>query len=79
MKIEQHDIDHEFPEFHDKLRRLRKADMAFADLVERHDELDQEIHKIEEREQPVSDLEIEKLKLERSGLKDRIWGRLKSA
>ena len=79
MKIEQHDIDHEFPEFNDKLRRLRKADTTFADWIERHDDLDQAIHKIEEREQPVSDLEIEKLKLERSTLKDRIWGRLKSA
>ncbi|WP_269525234.1 YdcH family protein [Coraliomargarita parva] len=78
MIIEPHNIEHEFPQHRSKLARLCQSDSEFAALVDRHDELDRSIHKIEERQQAVSDEEVEKLKYERSELKDRIWSRLES-
>jgi len=77
MKIEHHDIDHEFPELHETLVAMRGKDEAFDHLVDQHDKLDDEIRKLEERQLPVSDEEIEKMKFERAALKDRIYSHLR--
>ncbi len=78
MLSEHHDIDHEFPEYHTKLEALRAADEAFDSLVARHDELDNEIRRLEERQQPISDFEMEKLKYQRAALKDEIYQKLRT-
>ena len=78
MQGEHHDIDHEFPEFHDRLVALRASDPEFDELVSHHDTVDDQIRELEERQQPVSDEEMEKLKYERTALKDRIYQRLRS-
>ncbi len=77
MLSEHHDIDHEFPEYHQKLEALMARDPEFADLVKRHDALDDEIRELEERGQPVSDEHMEALKFQRTGLKDQIYARLR--
>ena len=79
MLSEHHDISHEFPEYHRMIETLRVADKDFDALVARHDYLDDEIRILEERQQPVSDQEIEKMKFERAALKDRIYQTLRSA
>ena len=79
MLGEHHDIDHEFPEFHDKLVALRAKDEQFDALVSKHDDLDNRIRVFEENQQPISDEEIEKLKYERAALKDQIYQTLRSA
>jgi len=79
MKIEHHDIDHEFPEYHQMLLEMRKKDEAFDELVEHHDKLDDEIRKLEEKQLPVSDEEIEKMKFERAALKDQIYAKLRKS
>jgi uncharacterized protein YdcH (DUF465 family) len=78
MQGEHHDIDHEFPEYHEKLEALRTKDEAFDALVGQHDDLDNRIRRLEERLQPISDVEIEKMKFERTALKDRIYQTLRS-
>lgn len=78
MLGEHHDIDHEFPEFHEKLEALRAKNEEFDALVARHDDLDNRIRRLEERQLPISDEEIEKMKFERTALKDRIYLRLRS-
>lgn len=78
MLGEHHDIDHEFPEFHKKLEALRTKDGSFDNLVKKHDRLDNEIRKLEERQQPISDEEMEKMKFERTALKDRIYQSLRN-
>ena len=77
MLSEHHDIDHEFPEFHEKLLALREKDADFAALVDKHDALDNEIRELEERQTPVADEAIEKMKFERTALKDQIYQRLR--
>ena len=79
MLSEHHDIAHEFPDLEDILVALRAADPGFDSTVQRHDELDNEIRELEERQQPISDEEIEKLKYQRAALKDQIFQRLRTA
>lgn len=73
MLSEHHDIIHEFPEYHRIIEKLRASDKQFDELVAKHDYLDDEIRGLEERQTPVSDQEIEKMKFERAALKDRIY------
>ena len=77
MLSEHHDIDHEFPEYHQKLEALCATDAAFADLVKRHDSLDDEIRELEERGSPIADESIESMKFRRAELKDEIYVRLR--
>jgi uncharacterized protein YdcH (DUF465 family) len=77
MLSEHHDIDHEFPEYHQRLEALTAADADFAALVKRHDTLDDEIRELEERGQPIADETMEAMKFERAGLKDKIYARLR--
>lgn len=79
MLAEHHDISHEFPEFHAMIESLRASDKAFDALVAKHDHLDDEIRRLEERQQPISDEEIEKLKFERAALKDKAFECLRGA
>ena len=79
MQGEHHDIDHEFPEFHEKLEALKTKDEAFDTLVGQHDELDNRIRRLEEKLQPISDEEIERMKYERTALKDQIYQKLRTA
>ncbi len=79
MLSEHHDIDHEFPEYHEQLLALQAQDAEFAELVARHDQLDDEIRELEERQTPVADETIEKMKFSRAAMKDEIYQRLRKA
>lgn len=78
MLSEHHDIIHEFPEYHRTIATLRAADKRFDELVAKHDHLDDEIRNLEERQQPVSDEAMEKMKYERAALKDSIYQTLRA-
>jgi uncharacterized protein YdcH (DUF465 family) len=78
MLSEHHDIDHEFPEYHQRLEAMVAADADFAELVKKHDTLDDQIRELEERGQPIADEDIEKMKFERAELKDQIYAKLRS-
>jgi len=77
MLSEHHDIDHEFPEYHQKLEALCAIDADFTLLVQSHDRLDDEIRELEERGLPIGDMEIEAMKFRRAELKDEIYARLR--
>ena len=79
MQGESHDIEHEFPECHEKLQALKAQDTTFNYLVREHDNLDRNIRILEERQAPISDTEIERLKLKRVAYKDRIFHQLMQA
>ncbi|MDA0347148.1 MAG: DUF465 domain-containing protein [Verrucomicrobia bacterium] len=79
MLGEHHDIDREFPEYHAQLEALSTKDERFKELVEQHDSLDNRIRRLEEKQLPISDIEIEKMKFERTALKDRIYQALRLA
>lgn len=79
MLAEHHDISREFPEYSSMLKALCAKDETFAALVAKHDALDDEIRRLEESQQPISDEEMEKMKFERVALKDRIYQALRAA
>lgn len=78
MLGEHHEIEVEFPEFRQRIKNLSAADHGFAAIIKRHDLLDNEIRKLEERGQPVADETIEKMKYERAELKDAVYARIRS-
>jgi hypothetical protein len=78
MLSEHHDISHEFPEYRRMLDALRATDASFDSLVAKHDYIDDEIRQLEERQSPISDLEIERMKFERAALKDQIYQALRA-
>ena len=78
MQGEHHEIEAEFPEFRQRIEQISSADPSFAASVKRHDELDNEIRKLEELGQPVTDETLEKMKYERAELKDEIYARIRS-
>ncbi len=78
MLSEHHDIDHEFPEYHEKLEAIVSRDADFAAMVAVHDKLDDDIRELEEKGAPISDEELEKMKFKRAELKDQIYARLRS-
>lgn len=73
MLGEEHDIDHEFPEYHESIVRLSNRDPEFATLLREHDRLDEEIRELELHDLPVSDTYIEVQKKKRALLKDKIY------
>lgn len=79
MLSEHHDISHEFPEWRRLLDSLRDTDKQFDALVAKHDYIDDEIRLLEERQLPISDDEIEKMKFQRAALKDQVYQCLRAA
>jgi len=73
MLGEPHNIDHEFPEYHDKIEQFSDRDPEFAALMKEHDRLDKEIRELELHDQPVADTYLEDQKKKRALLKDRIY------
>lgn len=78
MQGEHHEIEAEFPEFRQRIDELSAADADFAASIKRHDELDNEIRKLEELGQPITDEALEKMKYERAELKDMVYARIRA-
>jgi uncharacterized protein len=73
---EHHEIPKEFPEYRDIIERLYNEDVDFKLLYIEYHELDDEILKIEQNVEAVSDTYAEELKKKRVLLKDLIYQRL---
>ncbi len=73
MLGEMHDILHEFPNREEVIKDLHDNNPEFAQLMDDHDKLDNQIRDLEEHDQPTSDFHMEVLKKKRAFLKDRIY------
>lgn len=67
-----------FPEFRERISRLKQEDPHFERMCDKHDDLDQRIQNIENGRITGTALDIEKLKKEKLHLKDRIYAILKN-
>jgi uncharacterized protein YdcH (DUF465 family) len=74
---ERHDLPHEFPEYADLIVDLRKNNPVFEAMYKEYDAFDDEILKIEQNVEPVSDFYAEDLKKRRMMLKDKLYEMLK--
>ncbi len=77
MRIDPHDLHHEFPEFNDRIHELKVSNHHFARLFEEYHEVNKEVRRLEEADSPTSDQHMEELKLKRLHLKDSLNGMLK--
>lgn len=75
--LEHHSLTNEFPEHHDALHSLKISDTHYHKMMDRYDEVDKKIFRIESTEEIASDIELGKLKKERIQLKDCIISRVK--
>ena len=75
---EKHDLVHELPEFKDRIHQLKLSDPHFSRLFDQYDEIDHEIHRIEQGVETPSDEYTEGLKKQRLKLKDELLAMLKA-
>ena len=68
-----------FPEFRDLITKLKVEDAYFANLFDKHNELDQRIKNIESNIELGTHNEVEMLKKEKLRLKDSMYEALKKA
>jgi uncharacterized protein YdcH (DUF465 family) len=72
-------LSEEFPEFKDKIHKLKVSNHHFSKLYEKYQAIDNEIYRIEEEIETPSDAYTEDLKKQRLKLKDELCALLKSA
>lgn len=79
MELMKHDLPHEFPEYLEKIDRLKASDAHFATLAEHYDAHNHTITQYEQGREAVADDQLEVLKKKRLDLKDQIYQMLKAA
>jgi len=72
-----HDLQHEFPNYQDKIRDLKMNDGHFRKLFDEYHQLDHKIHGIESTEVYTDD-ELKDFRTKRAHLKDRLFEILQS-
>ncbi|OOY40038.1 hypothetical protein BOV90_06105 [Solemya velum gill symbiont] len=61
------------------LHKLKMSDNYFSSLMEKYEELDKQVYRMEDGSEPTSDEVVEQLKKERLALKDEIFHKLHEA
>ena len=68
-----HSLAVEFPEIAKAIHDLKMNNKHFANLLERHDAIDMQITRDEEKLEPLSDDKLHELKQQRLVLKDELY------
>ncbi|WP_407330730.1 YdcH family protein [Enterovibrio sp. 27052020O] len=76
MLGEKHSLQDDFPELEDRITQLIESDAEFAAENKKYNALDKEIRTLELQGAPIGDLAMQKLKLERSAMKDALYQRV---
>lgn len=70
---ESHDLAVEFPEYKEQIHNLKMEDRHFARLYDEYNEVDGQLHRIEQEIEVHADEFVESLKLQRLHLKDELY------
>jgi len=73
MRVEKHDLAHEFPEYRDQIHQLKMTDQHFLKLFEEYHDVDHEVRRIEMEIETTSDDYLETRKKHRLFLKDELY------
>ncbi|MGD9096038.1 MAG: DUF465 domain-containing protein [Chromatiales bacterium] len=73
MPLSHHPLVKEFPDHKDDIHRLKMENNYFQNLMDKYEELDKEIFRIEDGSEPTEDLIVEQLKKRRLALKDELF------
>ncbi len=79
MSNTPHTLHDEFPDDMDKIHALKISNPEFAQVLEKYDEINDQIHRAETRIEPISDQAEEILRKQRLALKDKIASALSAA
>tara|TARA_R110002096_G_scaffold316010_1_gene510298 strand:- start:723 stop:968 length:246 start_codon:yes stop_codon:yes gene_type:complete len=76
MPIQHHSLITEFPDHRETIHSLKQNDNHFRNLMEKHEEIDKEIVRMEEGIETPEDAVVTELKKVRLDLKDEILSML---
>ena len=77
--MEQHDLNHEFPEYREQIHALKMSNGYFARLFDEYHDVNRNVVRVEVQAEIATDFELEDLKKRRLKLKDDLHGMLKSS
>lgn len=78
MSHTPHELAEEFPEFAERMHRLKTSDAHFNTLAERYHTINRQVHRAETNVEPMEQLAEEQLRKERAALKDEIYALLRA-
>ncbi|WP_417207107.1 YdcH family protein [Antarctobacter sp.] len=78
MSHTPHELSEEFPEFADKMHKLKQSDAHFAKLADEYHEINRQVHRAETNVEPMEHLAEDQLRKQRASLKDEIYGILRA-
>ncbi len=73
MSHTPHELAADFPEYAEKIQKLKETDAHFARLADAYHEINRQVHRSETNIEPVSDDEAEAQRVQRLRLKDEIY------
>ncbi len=73
MKMEKHDLHHEFPQFDEKIHELKLSNAHFRKLFEEYHEVNKAAHRFETGAENVSDEVLNDYRMKRVHLKDQLY------
>ncbi|HMV18243.1 MAG TPA: YdcH family protein [Zoogloea sp.] len=77
--MEQHDLNHEFPEYRDQIHSLKVSNNHFSRLFDEYHDVNRHVVRVELNAELATDFELEELKKRRLKLKDELYDMLKGA
>ncbi|MFT5896553.1 MAG: hypothetical protein ACI8VW_003436 [bacterium] len=77
--VDNHSLAQDHPESKDAIHEMKMSNAHFSRILEKYEKLDKEIVRMEQGLEPVSDLELDTLKLSRVQLKDDLMNQLQKA
>ena len=76
--MEQHDLNHEFPEYRDQIHSLKMSNGHFSRLFDEYHDVNRHVVRVEVNAELATDFELEDLKKRRLKLKDELYEMLKT-
>jgi uncharacterized protein YdcH (DUF465 family) len=73
MTLSHHPLIEEFPEHREAIHRMKMDNAHFRKIMDKYEEVDKHIIRIEDEIEPTSDAFLENLKKERLALKDELY------
>ena len=73
MRTPHQNLTESFPELKDSFHHLKTHDHHFQHILQKYEELDTLVHKIDHEQETMGELELEKVKKERVALKDDLY------
>ncbi|MBS7787944.1 DUF465 domain-containing protein [Flavobacterium sp. CYK-55] len=76
--MEKHDLLHEFPEYQEKIHKLKTGNAHFRKTFDEYHEVEHKIHRINTGNELATDDEVKELKAHLLFLKDDLYQQIKT-